>query len=214
MLWPSIPNPCNSNAVQKIEGAQDLVSLKPIDYKLYGNKVLSDHSVKMYQQEVMELLSRPYIEETEEHVSVLEAKKDNKPTFIHDKASPSEDNEPLTTSTTIDSTPGEACPIDSNHLGSVDDLPVRASDIKDPPSALGAASVSTAVLNPVSVVMSDYTTMELFQQISNAAPAGPSSSGAVCSDPHQEYLRQSRALSENTRLTPDQTDLSHFMNCT
>lgn len=26
MLWPSIPNPCNSNAVQKIEGGQDLVS--------------------------------------------------------------------------------------------------------------------------------------------------------------------------------------------
>ncbi|KAK3526852.1 hypothetical protein QTP86_000709 [Hemibagrus guttatus] len=50
MLWPSIPNPCNSNAVQKIECGQEL--------------------------EVMEILSRPYVEETEEHVFVLEAKKE------------------------------------------------------------------------------------------------------------------------------------------
>ncbi|GAA6105759.1 oncostatin-M-specific receptor subunit beta [Tachysurus ichikawai] len=193
MLWPSIPNPCNSNAVQKIEGGQDL--------------------------EVMELLSRPYLEETEEHVFVLEAKKDTqfasqdrtKANLIPNTSPPPEENKPSsppTTSTTIDSTPKEAFLIDSNHKGSIQDLPVGANNIQDPPMVLGTVSVSTAVAKPMSAFMSDYTTMELIHQITNAMPPTLSSSGAAVSDPHQEYLRQSLSLSENTGADPDQTYLA------
>ncbi|XP_026999467.1 oncostatin-M-specific receptor subunit beta [Tachysurus fulvidraco] len=192
MLWPSIPNPCNSNAVQKIEGAQDL--------------------------EVMELLSRPYLEETEEHVFVLEAKKETqfasqdrtKANLIPNTSSPPEENKPSssTTLTTIDPTPKEAFPIDSNHKGSIQDLPVGANNIQDPPMVLGTVSVSTAVPKPTSAFMSDYTTMELFHQITNAMPPTISSSGAAVSDPRQEYLRQSLSLSENTGADPDQTYLA------
>ncbi|KAB5522351.1 hypothetical protein PHYPO_G00158550 [Pangasianodon hypophthalmus] len=199
LLWPNIPNPYNSNAVQKIEGGQEL--------------------------EVMELLHRPNLEETEEHVSVLEAKKEThsacnvsqdwtKTTCMPNMPPPyplQGDNEPPsspTTSTTIDSTPNEAFPIDSNHKGSIEDPSMGANNIKDPPSVLGTESVSTAVANPTSAFMSDYTTMELFQQITKAAPPAPSSSGAAPSDPGQEYLRQSLSLSENMRGAPDQMYLA------
>ncbi|KAK3508682.1 hypothetical protein QTP70_003314 [Hemibagrus guttatus] len=191
MLWPSIPNPCNSNAVQKIECGQEL--------------------------EVMEILSRPYVEETEEHVFVLEAKKEThsaccdsqdwtKVTLMPNKVPLPEDNEALsssTASTTIDSTPKDALPIHSNHLGSVEDPPVGANDIKDAPSVLGTVSVSTDVVNPTRAFMSDYTTMELFQQITNGMPSAPSGSGAAASDARQDYLRQSVSLSKSVGTAPD-----------
>ncbi|XP_053473779.1 leukemia inhibitory factor receptor isoform X2 [Ictalurus furcatus] len=197
LLWPSIPNPCNSNAVQKIEGGQEL--------------------------EVMELLRRPNLEETEEHVSVLEAKKEThsacnvsqdwtKATLMPNTAPPPVDNEPPsspTISTTIDSTSNEAFPTDSNHKGSTEDPPEGANNITDPPSVLGTETVSTAVANPTSAFMSDYTTMELFQQITKAAPPAPSSSGAASSDPGQEYLQQSLSLSEKMRRAPDQIYLTN-----
>lgn len=167
----------------------------------------------------MELLSRPYLEETEEHVFVLEAKKDTqfasqdrtKANLIPNTSPPPEENKPSsppTTSTTIDSTPKEAFLIDSNHKGSIQDLPVGANNIQDPPMVLGTVSVSTAVAKPMSAFMSDYTTMELIHQITNAMPPTLSSSGAAVSDPHQEYLRQSLSLSENTGADPDQTYLA------
>ncbi|XP_047008000.1 leukemia inhibitory factor receptor isoform X3 [Ictalurus punctatus] len=197
LLWPSIPNPCNSNAVQKIEGGQEL--------------------------EVMELLCRPNLEETEEHVSVLKVKKEThsacnvsqdwtKATLMPNTAPPPVDNKPPsapTISTTIDSTSNEAFPTDSNHKGSTEDPPEGANNITDPHSVLGTETVSTAVANPTSAFMSDYTTMELFQQITKAAPPAPSSSGAASSDPGQEYLQQSLSLSEKTRRAPDQIYLTN-----
>ncbi|XP_058238864.1 oncostatin-M-specific receptor subunit beta isoform X2 [Hemibagrus wyckioides] len=188
MLWPSIPNPCNSNAVQKIEGGQDL--------------------------EVMELLSRPHLEETEEHVFVLEAKKETpstccvsqdwtKVTLMPNTAPLPEGNEPISSST-ASTTPKDASPMESNHLDSIEDPPVGAKDIKDAPSILGTPSVSTAVANPTSAFMSDYTTMELFQQITNGMPPAPSGSGAAA----QNYLRQSLSLSQRVGTAPDPTYLT------
>lgn len=161
----------------------------------------------------MELLRKPNVEETEEHVSVLETKKETrfacnvsqnwtKATLMLKTAPPPGDNEPPsspTRSTAIDSTPNEAFPIDTNHKGSVEDPPVEANNIKDPPSVLGTASVSTAVANPTSAFMSDYTTMELFQQLTKAAPASASSSVAASSEPGQEYLQQSLSMQEHER---------------
>ncbi|KAF4072925.1 hypothetical protein AMELA_G00253070 [Ameiurus melas] len=197
LLWPSIPNPCNSNAVQKIEGGQEL--------------------------EVMELLRRPNVEETEEHVSVLEAKKEThsacnvsqdwtKATLMPNMSPTPGDNEPPsspTFSTTIDSTSNEAFPMDSNHEGSIEVPPEGASNITDPPSVLGTETVLTAVTNPTNAFMSDYTTMELFQQITKAAPLASSSSGAASSDPGQEYFQQSLSLSEKTTRAPDQIYLTN-----
>ncbi|TSL28205.1 Leukemia inhibitory factor receptor [Bagarius yarrelli] len=183
LLWPSIPNPNNSNAVQKIEGGQDL--------------------------DIMELLSRSYLEETEEHVSVLEAKKDtnsacnvsqdgNKASLTCYLSSPSlENNEPPsfpTSLTTVVFTPTDTFPTDSFHKDSPEDSPA------DPPSVLNPASVSTAVVNPTGAFISDYTTMELFKQINNSVPATPPGSGAATTPLRQEYLSQSQLLIKSSDL--------------
>ncbi|XP_046694978.1 oncostatin-M-specific receptor subunit beta [Silurus meridionalis] len=102
MLWPSIPNPCNSNAVQKIEGGQEL--------------------------EVMELMCRPNLEETEVHVSVLDGKQEahsacnaqdhTKTSLLPNVAPPSVDKVPIspsTTSTKVDFMPELFFSIDSNN---------------------------------------------------------------------------------------------------
>lgn len=152
----------------------------------------------------MELLSRPHLEETEEHVFVLEAKKETpstccvsqdwtKVTLVPNTAPLPEENEPISSSA-ASTTPKDASPMESNHLGSIEDPPVGANDIKDAPSVLGTASISTAVTNPT--FMSDYTTMELFQQITNGTPPALSGSGAAAQDPRQDYLRQSLSIPE------------------
>lgn len=160
----------------------------------------------------MELLRGPNLEETEEHVSVLEVKKEARPackvspdwtktTLMPKTAPPPEDNEPSLSPTTSrkDSTPHEALPIDSTHDASTEDPLKEANNIKDASCALVPQSVSTAVANPTSTFMSDYTTMELFQQITKAAPPASSSSGAASSGQGQEHDQQSLCLSENTR---------------
>ncbi|XP_053341347.1 interleukin-31 receptor subunit alpha [Clarias gariepinus] len=191
LLWPSIPNPCNSNAVQKIEGCQEM--------------------------EVMELLHWPNREETEAHVSVLEAKKEErsacnvsqdctKVTFTPSSFPALKNDEPPsspTTSSGRDSTPDEAFPIDSVHESSREESPAGANDINDSPRVLEAQSVSTSEANPPCAFMSDYTTMELFRQISPIVPLALPGSGIASSDPSQEYLRHSCSPSENTTGTPD-----------
>lgn len=165
----------------------------------------------------MELLCRSNLEETE-HLSVLEAKKEThstckvsqdwtKATLMPETDLPPGENKPplsSITSSAIYSTSHEALPIDSNHEGSTEDPPVGANNIKDLPRVLETESVSTAVTNPTSAFRSDYTTMELFQQITKAAPPAPSSSGAASSDPGQEYLQHLLSFSKNTRAHPDQ----------
>ncbi|XP_060769423.1 uncharacterized protein LOC132876147 isoform X2 [Neoarius graeffei] len=191
LLWPSIPNPYNSNAVQEIEGGQEL--------------------------EVMALLCKPS-EETEEHVSVLETKKETHSTssvfqdwtktfLMPNTVPPLGDNKPplsAISSTTINYTPNEDFPRDSKHKEPTEDLPVEANNIADLPRVLDTASIPTAVTNPTSVFTSDYTTMELFQQITKTAPAAPSSSGPTSSNPGQDYLRQPLSLSKDTGGALDQ----------
>ncbi|KAI5089172.1 interleukin-6 receptor subunit beta-like isoform X1 [Silurus meridionalis] len=195
MLWPSIPNPCNSNAVQKIEGGQEL--------------------------EVMELMCRPNLEETEVHVSVLDGKQEahsacnaqdhTKTSLLPNVAPPPVDKVPIspsTTSTKVDFMPELFFSIDSNNPQDfIEKTPVGASNIKDSPKVLPTEPVSSPVTDPPKAFISDYTTMELFQQIKNSAPVAPSSSGAASSDPDQEYLRQSLSSSENARGTPKSTYL-------
>ncbi|KAI5615666.1 interleukin-6 receptor subunit beta-like isoform X1 [Silurus asotus] len=155
MLWPSIPNPCNSNAVQKIEGGQEL--------------------------EVMELMCRPNLEETEVHVSVLDGKQEarsacnaqdhTKTSLLPNAASPPVDKVPIspsTTSTKVDFMPELFFSIDSNNPQDfIENPPVGASNIKDSPKVLPTEPVSSAVTDPPKAFTSDYTTMELFQQIKN-----------------------------------------------
>lgn len=166
----------------------------------------------------MELLCRPNLEETEEHVSVLEAKKEP-----HSACNASQDwtkatimlnipiynNEPLfspTTSSAIESTPEETLPISSHHKDSTENPPAGANHIQDSPSMLVTESVSTAAANPAFI--SDYTTMELFQQITKTVPPAPSSAGAAFSHRGQEYLRQPLSLSKDSGAAPDQMCLT------
>lgn len=172
----------------------------------------------IHLQEVMELLCRPNLEETEEHVFVVEAKKETHPACsvsqdcqkatltLNPEPPPGASEPPVspTTSTTMDSTSHEILPIDSNQEGSIEDPPVGANNIKDSPSVSVTEAVSTGVANPTGVFMSDYTTMELFQQITKAPPTAPSSSREASSDPDQEYLQQSLSSTENTREAPEQ----------
>lgn len=180
-------------------------------------------------QDVMELLCRPNLEETEEHVSVLEAKKEpysackssqdwKKPTLEPNPLL--YDNEPLlspTTSTTTDFTLQETLHIDRNPKDSTENPSAGTNSIQNQPNVLVPESVSTAVAHAASAFMSDYTTMELFQQITKAAPPVPSSSGASTA-PGQEYLQQPFSSSRNTGSAPDQMCLTDstvksFSNC-
>lgn len=170
----------------------------------------------------MELLSRPYIEETEEQVSVLEAKKDtnsacnvsqdwNQASLTRHPSSPPRNNEPLsspTSLTAVHSTPVETFPKDSFRKDSTEDPPVGANDANHPPKVFDTASVSTAVANPTGAFISDYTTMELFQQITNVVFPDPSSAIAATARVRQEYFRQSLSLSENSGVAPEPTELS------
>lgn len=171
---------------------------------------------KINFQDVMELLCRPNLEETEEHVSVLEAKKEpcnisqdwKKPTLV--LSPPLFDNGPLlspTTSTAMDLTLEDPLHIDRDRKESAENPSAGTNSIQNSPNVLVTEPVSTAGAHAASPFMSDYTTMELFQQISKAAPPAPSSSGAS-SKPGQEYLQQPFSLSRNTGA-PDQMCLTH-----
>ncbi|KAI4902514.1 hypothetical protein NFI96_013133 [Prochilodus magdalenae] len=201
LLWPSIPNPCNSNAVQKIEGGQELEMLEP--------------------------LYRQNLEETEEHVSVVEVKKDTScsstlPLFIQGSiksvlvpVTVAEDNltpEFSTPVTIPDCESAEAVLTDSNET---DSAPVTlagttgcsenstAHDTVDTSNARAVECVSKTPANPPAFV-SDYTTMELFQQISKAGVQGPSSQAgnsetAPSSNSGQDYIRQGLSYMENSQ---------------
>ncbi|XP_022523552.2 protein sidekick-2 isoform X1 [Astyanax mexicanus] len=183
LLWPSIPNPCNSNAVQKIEGDQEL-------------------EMPLYKLD---------LEETEEHVTVVEVKKDAccsralilqncvEDTFIPATAATEDTEASLTNSISADTfttdndekkNPALIPAAHPSSAGDRDNSNARASDC-----------VSTAAAEPVMAFVSDYTTMELFQQIAKAGLQDPSStagsSGTASSNPGQDYIRQALTYGED-----------------
>ncbi|XP_017569618.1 leukemia inhibitory factor receptor isoform X1 [Pygocentrus nattereri] len=199
LLWPSIPNPCNSNAVQKIEGGPEL--------------------------ELFEPLYRQNLEETEEHVSVVEFKKyaccSSKLTVISQDCTkanltPGTVAEDTRTQqspkllTTTNSVSAEAILTDSNKNDSAPVPPIDTSDSSedstvnttvDASNTRAVDCVSTTVAKPAVVFVSDYTTMELFQQISKAGVQDPSSqigdSDTAPSNSGQDYIRQALSFEEN-----------------
>ncbi|XP_036436138.1 interleukin-31 receptor subunit alpha isoform X2 [Colossoma macropomum] len=201
LLWPSIPNPCNSNAVQKIEGGQEL--------------------------EMFEPLYRQNLEETEEHVSVVEVKKDaccsSKLAFISQDCKKAtltpvtvaEDTltpQSPTHLSTTDSVSAEAILTDSNKNDSALVPPINTSDSSEDSTANTMVDTSntraidcvpTTVAKPAVVFVSDYTTMELFQQISKAGDQDPPSqtgnSDTVPSNSGQDYIRQALSFAENSQ---------------
>ncbi|KAL6463686.1 hypothetical protein MHYP_G00280770 [Metynnis hypsauchen] len=199
LLWPSIPNPCNSNAVQKIEGGQEL--------------------------ELFEPLYRQNLEETEDHVSVVEFKKyaccSSKLTLISQDCKKAtltpvtmaEDTltpQSPTLLSTTNSVSAEAILTDSNKNDSALVPPIDTSDNRedstvnttvDASNTRAVDCVSTTVAKPAVVFVSDYTTMELFQQISKAGVPDSSSqtgdSDTVPSNSGQDYIRQGLSFEEN-----------------
>ncbi|XP_072549102.1 interleukin-6 receptor subunit beta isoform X2 [Salminus brasiliensis] len=188
LLWPSIPNPCNSNAVQKIEGGHELM---------------------------MEPLYKQNLEETEEHVTVVEVKKDAccsralisqdyvEDTLIPVAAAAEDNGTSLTNSISAD-----AFSIDSEEKDSAPVPPVdtdstenRDNSMADSSNAIATDCVSTAAAKPAMVFVSDYTTMELFQQIAKAGLQDPSSqagsSETAPSNPGQDYIRQALTYAED-----------------
>ncbi|KAL7838264.1 hypothetical protein AOLI_G00266680 [Acnodon oligacanthus] len=193
LLWPSIPNPYNSNAVQKIEGGQEL--------------------------ELFEPLYRQNLEETEEHLNVVEVKKytccSSKLTLISQDCKKAtltpvtvaEDTPQFPTLlSTTNSVSAEAILTDSNKNDSALVSPIDTNDSSedttvDASNTRAVDCVSTTVAKPAVVFVSDYTTMELFQQISKAGVQDPSSqtgdSDTAPSNSRQDYIRQALSFEEN-----------------
>ncbi|XP_051976584.1 interleukin-31 receptor subunit alpha-like [Xyrauchen texanus] len=201
LLWPSIPNPGNSNAVQKIDIGHELDILEPLNRQRLEESEGCDSST----------------------VCVIESKKDVsslscpptsppgvKPTLI---LSEDEAKTPILEETTTPDTPTLApnkesvstvtFPMDLNEkdstLRAFIDNDIISPESKDPgdtiSNIIGTNSAPAASGKPAVVFMSDYTTMELFQQVAMAGIKGPfaqtGSSGFVSGHPRQDYIRQS-----------------------
>ncbi|XP_051547583.1 interleukin-6 receptor subunit beta isoform X2 [Myxocyprinus asiaticus] len=202
LFWPSIPNPGKSNAVQKIDIGHELDILEPLNRQRLEESEGCDSST----------------------VCVIESKKDVSPLSCPPTSPPgvkpsllilSEDEAktPILVETTTPDTPTlapnkesvstETFSMDLNEkdstLRAFTDNDITSPESKDPgdtiSNIIGTNSAPAASGKPAVVFMSDYTTMELFQQVAMAGIKGPfaqtRSSGFVSGHPGQDYVRQS-----------------------
>ncbi|XP_026881168.2 interleukin-31 receptor subunit alpha isoform X2 [Electrophorus electricus] len=219
-LWPSVPNPCKSNAVQKIDGGQELEMLEPLHWQnLEGTETSvcvvegteaslcvadrteaslcvadrTEASLCVADRTEASLCvadrteaSLCVADRTEASLCVVEFKECPatcpsltprdflKATLIPVIVTESTDDtligeptEPHAASTITDSTANEVFPIDGNTEGSALTPPTDAINTMNTSNTRGTDDVLT--VKPNVPIVSDYTTMELFQQISRIA---------------------------------------------
>ncbi|XP_043095278.1 interleukin-31 receptor subunit alpha [Puntigrus tetrazona] len=196
LLWPSIPNPENSNAVQKIEIAYELGILEPLNRQRLEESEGCDPSTVCVFGKKME--ASPLCSPPTARVCVPA-------TFLEDEHSPF-----IPEQTAPPDTPEQVPNNESDSKGtfSIDfktDPPLNTSvdkeitnfESKEPGETISNPTGSdfTPASQPAVVFMSDYTTMEIFQQVTMAGIQGPSiqtvKPGLVPVHPGQDYVRQS-----------------------
>ncbi|XP_016336111.1 interleukin-6 receptor subunit beta-like [Sinocyclocheilus anshuiensis] len=199
LLWPSIPNPENSNAVQKIEIAYELGILEPLNRQRLEESEGCDSStvcVVGSKREASPLSSPP--------TTLLLSEDEDSPSIPEEIAPPD--------IPTRESVIKETLPTDFNKTDSVLstslDEEVTTFESKDPGEIVSNTTVSDFVpaSQPAVVFMSDYTTMEIFQQVTMTGIQGPSiqtvKPGLVAVHPGQDYVQQSYFLEEIVKEPP------------
>ncbi|XP_042606633.1 interleukin-6 receptor subunit beta-like isoform X2 [Cyprinus carpio] len=198
LLWPSIPNPENSNAVQKIEIAYELGILEPLNRQRLEESEGCDSStvcVVGSKREASPLSSPPttlLLSEDEDSPSIPEEiTPPDIPTQVPTR-------EPVITN--LNKT-------DSILSASLDEE-VTTFESKDPGETVSNTTELDFIRTsqPAVVFMSDYTTMEIFQQVTMTGIQGPSiqavKPGLVAVHPGQDYVRQSYFLQEIVKEPP------------
>ncbi|XP_051748670.1 interleukin-6 receptor subunit beta isoform X2 [Ctenopharyngodon idella] len=188
LMWPSIPNPENSNAVQKIEIAYELGILEPLNRQRLEESEGCDSSTLCVVESKREAtpLSSPPISQTSVKPTILLLSEDeDSPSILDEIAPPDTPTFPMDFSKT-----------DSTLSTSVDN-DVTSLESKDPGVTISNMTRSDFIpaSQPAVVFMSDYTTMEIFQQVTMTAIQGPSIQTVnpefVPVHPGQDYIRQS-----------------------
>ncbi|KAA0716514.1 Contactin-1 Neural cell recognition molecule F11 [Triplophysa tibetana] len=182
LIWPSIPNPGNSNAVQKIEIGHELDILEPLNRQKLEESEACDSStvcVVESRKEASPLSTSP----TPEFCA--------KPTvFLSENECSTSSLEETTDSST--SAPNEESAETENAAlsASVDNENNESEDLFKSKTDFSV----TVPVKPAVVFMSDYTTMEFFQQVAMTGIQGPSmltgKPGLVSVQPGQDYVRQ------------------------
>nr|XP_046226326.1 uncharacterized protein LOC124049058 isoform X1 [Oncorhynchus gorbuscha] len=158
LLWPSIPNPGNSNAIQKIDGVCELELLEPINRQKLEEEERDANSL--------------HIVDSREETSPVSNLHSNTDSCLHLNTEHEENQGP--SKTTADST--ETTKVDPQiNVGLCRRNTATDSSAQDPTSDTIKPTIDTRQTDPVPIsavahqcpqlsFMSDYTTMELFQQ--------------------------------------------------
>ncbi|XP_059402276.1 protein sidekick-1-like isoform X2 [Carassius carassius] len=203
LLWPSIPNPENSNAVQKIEIAYELGILEPlIRQRLEESEGCDSSTVCVIgsKREASPLSSPP--------TTLLLSEDEDSPSIPEEIASPDIPTQVPTREPAIK----ETFPTDLNKTVSILSTSlneeVTSFESKDPGETASNPTVSDFIpaSQPAVVFMSDYTTMEIFQQVTMTGIQGPSIQAVkpelAAVHTGQDYIRQSYCLQETVKEPP------------
>ncbi|XP_042580952.1 protein sidekick-1 isoform X1 [Cyprinus carpio] len=185
------PNPENSNAVQKIEIAYELGILEPLNRQRLEESEGCDSSTVFVvgsKREASPLCSPPTAQDGVPTTLLLSEDEDI-PSIPEQIAPP----DTPTQVPTNESGSTETFPMDFNKTDSTLNTSVDEEITTFVSNTTGSDFIPTS--QPTVVFMSDYTTMEIFQQVTMAGIQGPSMQtvkpGLVPVHPGQDYVRQS-----------------------
>ncbi|XDV20008.1 hypothetical protein PO909_025392 [Leuciscus waleckii] len=189
LMWPSIPNPENSNAVQKIEIAYELGILEPLNRQRLEESEGCDSSTVCVVESKREAGVKPTI--------LLLSEDQDSPSILDEITPPDTPTQiPTRESVSTETFPMDFGKTDSTLSTSVDN-DITSLESKDPGETISNMTRSDFIpaSQPAVVFMSDYTTMEIFQQVTMIGIQGPSIQTVkpefVPVHPGQDYIRQS-----------------------
>ncbi|XP_067293998.1 interleukin-31 receptor subunit alpha [Pseudorasbora parva] len=211
LMWPSIPNPENSNAVQKIEIALELGILEPLNIQRLEESEGCDSSTVYVIERKREAtpLSSPPISQAGVKPTILLFSEDEDSPFILEEITPPDTPTQISNreSVSTETFPVDLCNTDFPSSTSV------VNDITNLESKDSGETISNMTRSdfipasqPAVVFMSDYTTMEIFQQATMSGIQGSSIQTAkavfVPGNPGQDYIRQSYFASNGQPNNP------------
>ncbi|XP_036384665.1 interleukin-31 receptor subunit alpha [Megalops cyprinoides] len=195
LFWPSIPNPGNSNAIQKIDGAFELEVLEPLSKEKLAHIEESDTS----------------------SLHIIEGRVHPRPVAISDPGIPDIREQPPE-DIGAEEEEEEERPADCRQAEpTTTPIPTHITPVATPTPAPSFTETGEVRLAPP--ITGDYTTMELFQlampqhaaprpPAANAQVHQPESEGFTIAMPDQDYVRQSLCHT----VIPSHCDTSEELN--
>ncbi|XP_026110491.1 interleukin-31 receptor subunit alpha-like isoform X2 [Carassius auratus] len=213
LLWPSIPNPENSNAVQKIEIAYELGIVEPlIRQRLEESEGCDSSTVCVIgSKREASLLSSP-------PTTLLLSEDEDSTSIPEEIASPDIPTQVPTREPAVKETFLTDLNKTDSILSTSFNEEVTSFKSKDPGETASNPTVSDFIpaSQPAVVFMSDYTTMEIFQQVTMTGIQGPSIQAVkpelVAVHTGQDYIRQSYFLQETVKEPPGAFNGTDFLN--